>query len=176
MGVYVRADSQYFWLGLEREGKPILREATRVPARHSSPAQAAECRRQAQDIYVHRMVELARADTLGEAAPVQSQPRLRRLRRSPEGWCYIYFIQDGPLVKIGRATNPNKRLSTLQTGNGRSFNVPVMIPGHAIIETAIQQRFARLREQGEWFRLEPALSKFIAQLQQGKNPIALLWE
>ena len=40
----------------------------------------------------------------------------------------------------------------------------------------MQSRFAHLREQGDWFRLDPDLTAFIERLRQGVNPIALLWD
>lgn len=60
MGVVTRTDSKYFWLTLERKGQRPIREATRILARASSPQQAKENRRLAEQIYSIRMSELAR--------------------------------------------------------------------------------------------------------------------
>lgn len=177
MGVYTRSDSPWFWLFLERKGLPGIRESTRLPARHANNWDQKDLRRRAEELYVARMADLARTDAAVARANGQLRSTvLKPLRRSPDGWCYVYIIRQGELVKIGRAVDVNKRLKTLQTGNGRGFQVLATIPAHAVIEAAIQSRFAHLREHGEWFRLDPDLSTFIERAQQGANPIALLWE
>lgn len=59
MGVYIRADSPYFWLLLERPGQEPLKESSMIP--HAAPdAMSAKLQRQAaQRIYNARMTELA---------------------------------------------------------------------------------------------------------------------
>jgi hypothetical protein len=177
MGVYTRKDSPFLWMLLERRGRRPLRETTGIPARHANPQQVKELRRQAHDRYLQRMNELAHQDTvIARGNGTQTPTVLKPLPRSPDGWCYIYFIQQGALVKIGRTVDVNKRLKTLQTGNSRGFNVLAAVPAHAVIESAIHARFKHLHEQGEWFRLDADLSAFIERAKQGVNPIALLWE
>ena len=167
MGVYTRPDSPFYWIGLERKGRRVLREATRVPAKPM-------LKRQALLVYYRRMSELAKLDGLIERS--NGTPRKApRVQRSPNGWCYIYIVQQGELVKIGRTKDPTKRLSSLQVGNGNPCDVLALIPAHPAIETAIQDRFGYLRQQGEWFALDASLSAFIKGTQQGLNPIALLW-
>lgn len=60
MGVYGRPDSPFFWLLLERPSQKPIRERTLIPRDGGSPAATREMRRQAQDIYAKRMVELSR--------------------------------------------------------------------------------------------------------------------
>ena len=36
---------------------------------------------------------------------------------------FVYFISDGNLIKIGKSDNPEKRLYTMQTGNGRKLKL-----------------------------------------------------
>lgn len=60
MGVYVRPDSQFFWLLLERHHQKPIRERTLIPKDGGSPEQTKELRRQAQEVYALRMTELAR--------------------------------------------------------------------------------------------------------------------
>jgi hypothetical protein len=100
----------------------------------------------------------------------------RRLPRSPQGWCYLYVIQDsaGP-VKIGRATDPFTRLSELQTAHHRPLRLVCAAPAHASLEAAVHGRFAHLRMEGEWFRVDAELEQFISAVADGKNPVALLW-
>lgn len=60
MGVVTRPDSPYFWVNLEREGRPPLRESTRILYRGVPPQQLRENRREAERIYNVRMTDLAR--------------------------------------------------------------------------------------------------------------------
>lgn len=77
----------------------------------------------------------------------------------------VYFLrEDGPdgRVKIGTTTgNPYARMATLQTGNSRELRLLVSIPGGADEESSLHERFAALRERGEWFRPDPTLLSFI---------------
>jgi hypothetical protein len=176
VGAYTRPDSPWWWLWLKTAPRGQQKERTTVRV-GTTVAQRRDSRRIAEDFYHHRMNELARAafahvQTHGTRKPTVLKP----LRRSPDGWCYVYIIQQADLVKIGRAVDVNKRLKTLEIGNPGGFQVLATIPAHAAIEGAIQARFKHLRERGEWFRLDPDLAAFIARLQQGANPIALLWE
>lgn len=60
MGVVTRADSKYFWLTLERAGRPPIREATRIVCKGLPPGQLKEHRRLAEQVYHARMADLAR--------------------------------------------------------------------------------------------------------------------
>jgi integrase len=60
LGVFARPDSPFFWLLLERPGQKPIREATEIPKQGGSPEQHKELRRQAQEIYAKRMVDLSR--------------------------------------------------------------------------------------------------------------------
>lgn len=160
---------------LERQGQRSRRESTRIPVHGGSPPQDKELRRQAHAIYCERMGDIARMERLVQRE-VAVPPKLKPPVRSPDGWCYIYFLQQGELVKIGRAADVKNRIRRLQTGNGGQFHLLAAIPGHAVIEEAIQARFAYLREQGEWFQIDTALTAFIEQARAGTNPIALLFD
>jgi hypothetical protein len=101
-----------------------------------------------------------------------------RLPRTEKTWCYIYFARSGDVVKIGRSVDPPTRLRELQTTHAGELVLLAAVAGHVALEGAIHQRFAhvRTRPTGEWFRLEPDLVAFIALIQQGANPVALLFE
>jgi len=101
-----------------------------------------------------------------------------RLPRSMEGWCYVYFAQSGAYVKIGRALNPSERLRTLQTAQAGDVALLACVAAHVALEAAIHKRFDHLRTRGkgEWFQLEPDLIAFIRAIQQGANPVALLFD
>lgn len=73
----------------------------------------------------------------------------------------VYFIQSetGGAVKIGKSTDPQRRLRTLQTGHpGR-----LMLLGTTteFSERELHSRFAHCCANGEWFNLSPALISFL---------------
>lgn len=102
---------------------------------------------------------------------------VKHLPRSLDGWCYVYFAQAGDVVKIGRSIDPAQRLSELQTTHPEEIVLVATVATHASLETAVHERFhhLRTRDTGEWFRLEPELVAFIRAIQQGANPVALLF-
>jgi hypothetical protein len=72
---------------------------------------------------------------------------------------YIYFIQAGPglPVKIGRADDPFKRRSELQTAAWmplRIVGLLITAPGN---EARLHALFADYRVSGEWFEAHPSL-------------------
>lgn len=97
------------------------------------------------------------------------------LPRSPRGWCYVYFIQQGEYVKVGRAVDVPQRLDAFNIGSPLELSLLVAVPAHADLEGAIHARFEHLRQKGEWFTAGPDLMEFISRLQTGVNPVALLW-
>lgn len=108
-------------------------------------------------------------------AELEPRPDVENLPRSLKGWCYIYVLRDGDIVKIGRAVNVKQRLTELKTGHHRPLTLMAAIPAHAALEAAIHERFARERQHGEWFVLSDSLRRFIEQAAAGANPVALLW-
>lgn len=61
MGVYVRRDSKYYWMLIERPGARALKESTKV-IRDAPDAMSRKLQRQqAEEIYRARMTALARA-------------------------------------------------------------------------------------------------------------------
>lgn len=120
-----------------------------------------------------------RARQLGveQDRPLPTLPRedWRRLTPSADGWCYVYFVQAGDRIKIGRATDLGRRVRTLQTAHHEDLALILSIPAHAALEAAIQQRFDHLKTRGEWFRAAPDLVAFIDAVKSGANPVALLW-
>lgn len=81
-------------------------------------------------------------------------------------WCYFIGAENGDVVKIGWAINPNHRLSGLQTGN------PVELALLAVVrdtnyrerEAHFHSRFSESRIRGEWFRRTPELDRVILML------------
>jgi fumarate reductase subunit D len=80
---------------------------------------------------------------------------------------YVYVISDGNRVKIGKTTtDPQKRLSTLQTGNPRKLELLHQFEcrNPDRLEKYLHKLFASKRERGEWFRLEELDKKILAGL------------
>jgi len=72
---------------------------------------------------------------------------------------FVYFVRAGNrgAIKIGVASNVERRLETLQTGNAFKLHVLATIPcdnrGHALtLEARFHKFFARQRIRGEWFQ------------------------
>lgn len=77
----------------------------------------------------------------------------------------VYFITDGEFIKIGKANDPNQRLSELQTGNPKSLWIIKQIKGDEKQERMLHQVFKTWHHRGEWFRANPAMLKKITELQ-----------
>lgn len=60
MGVYIRRDSPFYWVLLERHDQPALKESTKIPIDAPDAMSRKLLRQQAQDIYNARMTALAR--------------------------------------------------------------------------------------------------------------------
>lgn len=182
MGVYTRTGSPYYWLYLERPGEKGIRENTRIPFEAATQITRNENRQLADDFYAIRMAELAR-DRLLRARDTKSipftdavpiPPALKITEDSP--WCYVYFVQRGPMVKIGKTADVERRIESLQTANHEPLQLLAAIPAHGSLERAIHLRFAEWKKGGEWFQLVPPLTDFILRLKTGVNPVALLVE
>lgn len=65
---------------------------------------------------------------------------------------YLIKAEGSPLVKIGFASNPKKRLASLQTGQPMTLSLLWSTPGN--YEDALHEAFADRRVRGEWFDLE----------------------
>lgn len=83
---------------------------------------------------------------------------------------FTYFIRDGDRVKIGFTIHPSKRQSCLQVGNYRELETIAVVPSYMAEEHETHERFAHLRERGEWFRAEPDLIEFIEDLKVRAAP------
>lgn len=97
------------------------------------------------------------------------------LRKSPAGWCYVYFIESGGHVKIGRAEDVRRRLQQIATDCPTKPILLVAVLAHADLEPLIHSCFAAAKRNGEWFELTPELADYIALLKTGRNPLAPLF-
>jgi hypothetical protein len=75
----------------------------------------------------------------------------------------VYFIQNtqNGLIKIGSSSNPQKRLSTLQTASAGPM--VLLAATSSYTESGLHRRFKSLRVRGEWFRPEAELLQLIEE-------------
>lgn len=72
---------------------------------------------------------------------------------------YLIQSQLGGDIKIGKSTNPESRLKSLQTGRADKLQIKKIIDGDH--EKELHSRYSHLRISGEWFRCEAELEVFI---------------
>jgi len=81
-----------------------------------------------------------------------------------QGGLHLYVIQSATTgaIKIGRSSDPERRLRDLQTGSPFRLKIILVIEGGGWRESELHQRLRRYRSQGtykgEWF-IEPALGE-----------------
>lgn len=77
--------------------------------------------------------------------------------------CFVYVIRCEQFVKIGKTTQKENRLATMQTANPFELvTVAIIDPDDGDeLEKALHKRFARYRHRGEWFRNAGWLAKWI---------------
>lgn len=95
---------------------------------------------------------------LDEIKEIIEYARSKSLSRVPG---YVYFISDGTYVKIGKTTNILKRLSALQTANGRPLRIlgvafPDMDQTAKELEDELHFRYHKRNVGGEHYRLDDA--------------------
>jgi hypothetical protein len=79
-----------------------------------------------------------------------------------EGYGYVYVAGFGPYVKIGYTRRePDKRLDTLRTGAPEPLITYALLVGKRSDEAGLHRRFHEYRLQGEWFRKEGRLDRWI---------------
>ncbi|RSS59816.1 GIY-YIG nuclease family protein [Streptomyces sp. WAC01280] len=72
---------------------------------------------------------------------------------SGERHTYLIGAEGSPLVKIGVAVDPAKRLATLQVGSPARLAILWTVLGD--MERALHRSFSAYRVHGEWFDLTP---------------------
>jgi len=84
--------------------------------------------------------------------------------REIENITNIYFIGsvESGTVKIGKSSNPEKRVAELQTGNSnRLVLYGVIHDVNEYCENRLHKQFEDIRLEGEWFKLTDELIQFI---------------
>ena len=79
------------------------------------------------------------------------------------GAAMIYFIRasDSGNIKIGYSANPDIRRLSLQTGNEQRLELIGTIFGGKKEEKSLHSRFEHLRVNGEWYRGDDELLRYI---------------
>lgn len=83
--------------------------------------------------------------------------------RRPPRPGYVYVIEAGEFVKIGFAADVEKRLRALRTACPMPLTVIAEIKGTMVTEQKLHRRFAGHRAEGEWFRREGSVAKWIKE-------------
>ena len=75
----------------------------------------------------------------------------------------VYFIQEGEsgAIKIGLASDIQKRKMALQVGNPRLLHLLLLLSGGHQLEVELHELFDDYRIRGEWFEPVPELLDFI---------------
>jgi hypothetical protein len=74
-----------------------------------------------------------------------------------------YVVRCGSLVKIGMASDVERRFRDLTAMNALPLEMVVVLPGGREVERPLHLRFARYRDHDEWFRVEGELASWIAE-------------
>lgn len=90
-------------------------------------------------------------------------PFVRKSR--PKGWVYFIANESSGAIKIGYSSDPEKRLSDLQVASPAKLRLIGRIPGGAELERQLHQKFWSLRLNGEWFKYEDELVRYIESIQ-----------
>jgi len=75
------------------------------------------------------------------------------------GFVYVIGNIEFGFVKIGYSTNPNKRLSGIQTGCPFKLEILKVYNGNLQLEKALHKKYKEYNTNGEWFRLEGKLKE-----------------
>jgi len=78
---------------------------------------------------------------------------------------FVYFIlaEETNRVKIGFSSEPERRLSDLQTGSPCSLRMLAVFRGTSRTEKALHAKFAKQRINGEWFQFHATIREFLTQ-------------
>jgi hypothetical protein len=86
----------------------------------------------------------------------------------PPGKTWIYFIQASDYTcKIGRASDPFRRLAELQCAHHTRLRIVAILAAAPSIEKQIHVRFHKQRKEGEWFGMSAELRGLIEKIRAG---------
>ncbi|TDR90352.1 GIY-YIG nuclease family protein [Enterovirga rhinocerotis] len=75
----------------------------------------------------------------------------------------VYVVASGEHIKIGFASDPGRRLASLQTASPFKLVTVAIFAGSTLDERALHRRFAGQQAVGEWFRREGELAAWIEE-------------
>lgn len=86
---------------------------------------------------------------------------------------HVYFLRvniDGDeFVKIGFATNLEKRIQQLQVGSVLPLLLVAVVPGARSLEFDLHYKFSAYRKRGEWFEFSPEIAKYLLEHAEVKD-------
>lgn len=96
------------------------------------------------------------------AEPIEKvKPNKPRRKR-----CYVYFIKNGNVVKIGRSEAPYKRMKDMEVANHANLEMLALVDGGLKREKSLHKRFQKHHIRGEWFTLDPAILRYIKSVKK----------
>lgn len=84
----------------------------------------------------------------------------------------VYFISNGPLIKIGKSKDPEARVRALQTGSGERLRLLAVAEiaserESTEVESSLHVMFGWCRRHGEFFSATAPLRQLIAAVAAG---------
>lgn len=80
----------------------------------------------------------------------------------------VYFVQaPSGAIKIGWTGDLHRRMQNLQSATHETIEVLATLPGDAILEAHLHERFAECKLHGEWFRSSQPLLDLIGAVKAG---------
>lgn len=83
---------------------------------------------------------------------------------------FVYFVTDGKHIKIGRSTDPRRRLHALQTDHPGKLWLIGTIRADQFSELEAHARFSDQHHRGEWFLATTMMLKAIEELCRTSTP------
>jgi len=81
----------------------------------------------------------------------------------------VYFVHSGQFIKIGTTTRAQDRVRTIAGRMPEACSLVLLIPGGHAKEAEMHARFHGLRANGEWFRLDARLIKYIKRTRHKQD-------
>lgn len=91
-----------------------------------------------------------------EKIPTSSTSPIGEAKKS-----YVYFISNGPEVKIGASVDPKERLRVAQTFSSKKVEIIHSFEGGKEEEKKIHEKFKEYHLSGEWFVFSSEIEAFI---------------
>ena len=79
---------------------------------------------------------------------------------------YLIEMEGQDICKIGRSTNPVKRLANLQVASPHKLTLRGVMKGDVAKEAEMHRQFAAQRMSGEWFRLSDEITALFKPMDE----------